>query len=982
MEMMERAKRVAAVIVVFFLDSFIISVLCMAQVQASAASVALRGNLPAEAAIYTPIAYADPSMPLTMRIDLALHNRGALDRLLAEQQDPTSPQYHRWLTAAQFDAEFGPTRQDFDAVTNWITSQGFKITDSSLPPRYIQFTGSVSQAQQTFATTIMLFGNGRNFANMTEPRIPAQFDGVIGAISGLDNFIMALPAITPPAALSESTVSAPAALNFGGRLDLAALFEQGPALESPMVSDPGSQPQVKVGGMGPGFGPSDLYSFYNESPLLSGGINGAGKDCIATVEDSEILPAVLPLFNKTFGLPDSPSITEVQVTMTNPGITGDELLASADLEWSHAVAPGAAQRFYVGNTAEVGSAIAIASGINAAVSENACSTVAISYFFCGGTASFYTNTLDAIYAKGEAQGQTIVSTTGPSGAAGNVVDPTTQKCVVGDARNVNEGSADPHVTAVGTTEFTPNYDASGDNVGHVPEKVYNQTGGASGGGPSTYFSKPTWQKGPGVPADGTRDVPDVAMWGGGTKTPGFFVAADNSGTATIICCGGSVGIAAQTWAGLAKLIGQLGGGRVGNLNPTIYKLAQGGLATNGFRDVTSGNNTFNGITGYTAGPNYDLASGWGTVDLTTFAYRYLGKPLPTATPTPTPTRIPTRTPTPTATRTPSPTPTPKPGTPVISSIPGTIQVGSSFIVNGSGFTPGSVVNFFVATATGPKNEGPLTPSAHVTTKLTVPVPADISLGQGFVSVQVVNTDKGFLASNLAYALLQGSPAAGIPSLTKINGMGLAATSSDPSFATDNVETVVPQGTVVTLSGSAFDTINGVAIDLFCACPGGKVGPFFLNPGSAGLSATLLKFTLPASGANSPPTGPGSFVVSNKGAGGLYDKKSNAVSAVIGARIAVSSVSQVGSTITVNGMGFSKLTVINFFNKQGAVAVNLGGLKPDGSPMIPLTFLSNTKFTFSKPAGAVAGPCYVQALNPPFVPFSSSGTGPGGSFTLK
>ncbi len=59
------------------------------------------------------------------------------------------------------------------------------------------------------------------------------------------------------------------------------------------------------------------------------------------------------------------------------------------------------------------------------------------------------------------------------------------------------------------------------------------------------------------------------------------------------------------------------------------------------------------------------------------------------------------------------------------------------------------------------------------------------------------------------ALLQGSAAAGIPTITSINGVGLAATSSNPSFATNNVETVVPQGSVVSIGVNGFDTANGV-----------------------------------------------------------------------------------------------------------------------------------------------------------------------------
>ncbi len=137
-----------------------------------------------------------------------------------------------------------------------------------------------------------------------------------------------------------------------------------------------------------------------------------------------------------------------------------------------------------------------------------------------------------------------------------------------------------------------------------------------------------------------------------------------------------------------------------------------------------------------------------------------------------------------------------PGTPIISSIPKVILVGGSFNVTGTGFTPGSVLNFFVATRGGPIKEGPLTPNLPIsTTLLTVKVPAIIPLGEGFVSVVVINTDKGFKSSNPGFALLQGAAAAGIPSLTSINGKPLAATSGEPSFATNNVETVVQAGNV-------------------------------------------------------------------------------------------------------------------------------------------------------------------------------------------
>src|SRR5579875_365123 len=359
------------------------------------------------------------------------------------------------------------------------------------------------------------------------------------------------------------------------------------------------------------------------------------------------------------------------------------------------------------------------------------------------------------------------------------------------------------------------------------------------------------------------------------------------------------------------------------------------------------------------------------------------QPTPSATVTPTSTSA-AATPTPTVSATPQSTPTATPlsGAPVISSVPGIILVGSSFNVSGLNFSAGSVVNFFVATSDGPINAGPFVPTGQTPTLLTVSVPASTTLGEGFVSIQVVNRDEGFAASQPASALLQGSAAAGIPTITSINGFPLAATSSDPSFATDNVETVVTQGSLVTLGGTGFDTTNGVAVDLFCSCPGGKVGPFVLHPGSAGLTGNLISFSLPNVGPNDPATGPGSFVVSNAGLSMSFSEKSNAGSVPIGEKITVTSVTQSGSMLIVDGTGFSEATVLNFFNTQSGAVVNPRGLAASRVPKIPLTFVDSSQLTFARPSRALPGASYVQVLNPPFLPFTSSGNSPAGAITLK
>ncbi len=129
-----------------------------------------------------------------------------------------------------------------------------------------------------------------------------------------------------------------------------------------------------------------------------------------------------------------------------------------------------------------------------------------------------------------------------------------------------------------------------------------------------------------------------------------------------------------------------------------------------------------------------------------------------------------------------------------------------------------------------------------------------------------------------------------------------------------------------INGSGFDVKNGVAVDVFCACVGGKLPTMFLNTGNPNLKSNSITFTLPAS----TPTGPGSIVVSNAGSGHTYAAKSDAVSVPIGARIIVTNVTQSASTLTVDGAGFSSLTVINFFNAQKGGVVNLGGLTAAGA----------------------------------------------------
>jgi subtilase family serine protease len=572
-------------------------------------SIILAGNHPVGVENLIPSGRAEPSRALRLSISFAPRNRGELGQLLTDLQDPNSPRFHRWLTPAQFNRRFGPADGDVNAVVDWLHSEGFKVLSLNRPERYVSFTGTVDQAESAFAVSIATFDKSQLFANVNDPVIPTRLAGVISGIHGLDNMLRAEP-LTRIAGRPASATAPSGGETYPVSFERLASFET-------------AQPDVKIKGQGPFFGPSDLKTFYNIEPLRRVGITGGGRDCLAIVGVSNFRTTAIKTFNRVFSLPRS-RITETLASGNDPGITIDEDESLLDLEASHAVAPGAAQYFYMGDPAHA-VIDPVVDALGRAVSDNACAVISVSFGICGALPSFFTNTVDPIAAQAAAQGQSVFVGAGDFGA---------DTCFLG-VRNVNELSADPNVTSVGGTEFSPGYNARGNDVGFVTEFVWNDSaevagGGATGGGRSQIFAKPAYQAGS-TPADGWRDVPDVAMIASAIS-PGFTVVFDNNGPVVGTVAGGT-SLSTQVFAGIAKLVEQKSGQRLGNMNPQIYQLAAAqelggsGAPDNGFRDVTSGDNTI-GVAGFEATIGFDLATGWGSVDAAKFVIAYTSAGLP------------------------------------------------------------------------------------------------------------------------------------------------------------------------------------------------------------------------------------------------------------------------------------------------------------------------------------------------------------------
>jgi len=531
---------------------------------------------------------------LTMVAWLKLHNQEGLDRLLEDQQDPSSPDYHQWLTPQEFGQRFGPSQAELDRVARWLAGKGFVVDSASRSTRTISFHGTARTASAALGVNFKASADGGLFANLNDPKLPAAIGDAVAWVGGLDNLVAKAP---------RARTIAP-------------------------------RPEVDINDLGQAFGPPDIYSFYDETPLLNASpvpIDGRNTDCVAVAEDTDITPLAADAFNTQFNLPafnyslePGTNFQTVYADSKDPGINSDEVEALLDVGYAHAVAPGANIVSYVGNGAHAHiTGLGFLDAAIVAIRQDRCGAISISYDLCGGGTAFFQQ-INSAFAQGAAQGQSIFIASGDEGSANLVLNTQRRTCVIGKNRGVEVLESSPHVTSVGGTMFNPDYDGNGNNVGDVPESVWDDVYGAGGGGKSGVFGKPAYQKGL-TPKDLRRDVPDISF-GASPAFPGFYVGFHGTGASAdtvgwLIEGGTSVG--APSWAGISMLIQQKEG-RVGLINPRLYALGPLGAAA-GIRDVTEGNNGYNGAKGYAAVPGYDQATGWGTPDIAGFVSAYVGQ---------------------------------------------------------------------------------------------------------------------------------------------------------------------------------------------------------------------------------------------------------------------------------------------------------------------------------------------------------------------
>ncbi len=524
----------------------------------------------------------------------------ALDQELVDQQSVKSPQYHHWLTPAEFAEKYANSAADVTAVVAWLQSEGFTVAPLPAGRGWIEFSGSAGQVEQAFQTRVnsVATESGARFTLADSTSVPAALRPLIHGLVSLDG-VVAAPAITTPQVLAGSVKEL---ANASSLTDAEAMT---PKLTAQLLH-------------------LDI--------LHTSGATGTGET-IAIAARSNMDTQDVAAFRGVFGLPAGD--LQVAPNGSDPGRTSDEAEAVLSASWAGAAAPGA-QIVLVpaGSTAATdGLDLSLAAIVDGSIAK----TVAVGFSACEGALSeahqaFYA----ALYRQAAAEGISILAASGDSGASACQSGGTDSVIATGYA--VNAIASTPWNTAVGAVAMADAATADAAGAGAASTSGTNVLAGwsprnpadpeyAGGGGNSTVYAMPAWQPLPvhSTATTSARMVPDIALPTAIDSGASRGVVFCLSGEAASVSChavrsGGSAA-AAAIFAGIAAVINERNGVQ-GNLAPHLYALTgQSGI----FEDVQQGsarlwcaagspNCDASGQIGFGAAAGYDLATGLGSVD--------------------------------------------------------------------------------------------------------------------------------------------------------------------------------------------------------------------------------------------------------------------------------------------------------------------------------------------------------------------------------
>jgi MYXO-CTERM domain-containing protein len=548
-----------------------------------------------------------------LAISLVVEDNEGVAELLRNQQDPSSARYHAWLTPQQYGDRFGVPQATYTRIVNWLSAEGFEVT--GYPSRlFVDATGTVRKVRDALGVQLRTAThNGRTFRSHAEDALlPDDIAPFVAKIGGLDTRPRLRPRMEVGVSGGEllalgagdlrTQYDIPGAAPGAAGLTLAVLGTQEGTWPkgSKAATPPWVQPDAQA-----------IQTYFTTESFATATYNPIG----------------LPNPDDDFDVVGANSEFELDVEMQSVAAPNAQTI---DLVLSPASVVLQTGAQYIVNT--LSHAVIVSLSLGTCEAEE----VAVGGEVTDPKSDGYQ--FQQTLRQGLAEGQTWFASSGDTGADGcdNSLSGTNNGYDGGNA-TVEFPCSLPEIVCVGGTMFNArgSWSSNGDLTAYAHEVVCNEgsSGVAAGGGQSLLYTKPTWQEGVGPEAtDGSRDVPDLALMAA-SATPG--VAVYTCGEGQDACAGtgytpagiaivGGTSVASPLAAGIfASLAGDVGCKLgLGDIHATLYALGaaqqSGGAAP--FHDITSGNNSFpdpkhQTITGFTAGPGYDLASGWGSLDV-------------------------------------------------------------------------------------------------------------------------------------------------------------------------------------------------------------------------------------------------------------------------------------------------------------------------------------------------------------------------------
>jgi hypothetical protein len=619
------------------------------------------------------LADAQPINRIYLLLNRSAEQQTALEKLMLEQMDANSANYHKWLTPEQYGAQFGPSDEDVQAVKNWLALQGFSGVKLNAGKTIVEFNGTVGTVRKAFSTELHKYAvrGQQHFANVSDPQIPAALAPAVMGVVSLHNF------------RKESHIK-----RFGKfRRDLLT------GETRPLFTF------TDVNGTFFGMGPADFAKIYN----IPAGADGTGQS-IAIVARSNINIQDVIDFRNMFGLTPANNVTVI-LNGADPGlVSGDEGEADLDVEWSGAVAPKASIKFVVSESEQTDAVDGVDASAVYIVDNNIAPIMSESFGSCEAANGTAGNAFqNSLWQQAAAEGITVSVSSGDNGSAG-CDDPNSETSSTKGVA-VSGTASTPFNVAVGGTDFddagiqstfwnatntsttTPVPAAA---LGYIPEIPWNDSCAATGltgcntttsatldfvagsGGPSAVYTKTQAPFQAGFGDVAARDIPDVSFFAADGLNKSFYIVCESDqdipgdtgcNLTKFITSSpfhdfqtvGGTSASAPAFAGVMALVNQKTGQRQGNANFVLYSLAKNETfaACNSsnftipanplpgacvFLDVTKGNNsgacagaspgcsktTAGGIgvleaagaVAFPAAAGYDKATGLGSINVT------------------------------------------------------------------------------------------------------------------------------------------------------------------------------------------------------------------------------------------------------------------------------------------------------------------------------------------------------------------------------